>query len=584
MEGLAREILPLASPIMDHAHNRFLQHFIEQDVIGHMEADLGDGPLDLGRLRVAIAFADLAGYTRLTEEVGDEEAVSVVERFVEQVERSLPDDARIIKTIGDEVMVVGSDAGALRRLGGRASRQDVDAAAAAAHRHPLRRDALPRRRLLRPRGQPGFARRGAGGRRRGARRRGRWSTRRGAGLDFERIGEVRLKGFAEPTELFLARPREALSRVDLAARASRATGLLAGRPRRCVVLLSGGRDSTCLLDLAVTLAGAAWSGRCTSTTACGARRPTATRSTARRCASGSAWRWRCGARGATDGGGNVQAWARDVRYAAAARARRARRRAGWPPATRSPTRSRRSCTGWPSRPGGARCWGWRPSSGRLVRPLLAAEVTREETAAWCVERGLAWREDASNDDRAYARARVREDLLPALRAVDARAERNVLRTAALLRDEAAVLDELVADVLAGRDRRAARRAGRAAAGAGAARAAPPGRGRHRGALPAGGDAPGRRPGPGRPARWTSATARVRSSADGMLTVGRTPCAPAGASVPGPMRDPRSARSSSSPTTSSRRSATSASRSRSTTRDRTCCWSASSRARSSSSPT
>src|SRR4051794_38588232 len=113
MEGLAREIMPLASPIMDHAHNRFLQHFIEQDVIGHMEADLGDGQLDLGRLRVAIAFADLAGYTRLTEEVGDEEAVSAVERFVEDVERSLPDEARIIKTIGDEVMVVGPDAGAL---------------------------------------------------------------------------------------------------------------------------------------------------------------------------------------------------------------------------------------------------------------------------------------------------------------------------------------------------------------------------------------------------------------------------------------------------------------------------------------
>ena len=113
MEGLAREILPLASPIMDHAHNRFLQHFIEQDVIGHMETDLGDGPLDLGRLRVAIAFADLAGYTRLTEELGDEEAVSAVERFVEQVELSLPDEARIIKTIGDEVMVVGSDPAAL---------------------------------------------------------------------------------------------------------------------------------------------------------------------------------------------------------------------------------------------------------------------------------------------------------------------------------------------------------------------------------------------------------------------------------------------------------------------------------------
>src|SRR5205085_4928612 len=74
MEGLARELLPLASPIMDQVHLRFLQHFVGQDVIGHMEADLDDDSLDLGRLSVVIAVADLAGYTRLTEEVGEEEA------------------------------------------------------------------------------------------------------------------------------------------------------------------------------------------------------------------------------------------------------------------------------------------------------------------------------------------------------------------------------------------------------------------------------------------------------------------------------------------------------------------------------
>ena len=68
---------------------------------------------------MAIAFADLAGYTRLTEEEGEEEAVDAVERFIEDVEVTLPDDARVIKTIGDEVMVVGSDAGGARRLGGR---------------------------------------------------------------------------------------------------------------------------------------------------------------------------------------------------------------------------------------------------------------------------------------------------------------------------------------------------------------------------------------------------------------------------------------------------------------------------------
>jgi adenylate cyclase len=206
MEGLAREIMPLASPIMDHAHNRFLQHFIEQDVIGHMEADLGDGPLDLGRLRVAIAFADLAGYTRLTEEVGDEEAVSAVERFVEQVERSLPDDARIIKTIGDEVMVVGSDPGALLDWGVRFQEAHSE--------RPLPRIGIHYGETLYRDGDyygrevnqaSRVAARAAGGEVLVTRPVMEHSP---DGLEFDRIGEVRLKGFADTTELFLARSHD----------------------------------------------------------------------------------------------------------------------------------------------------------------------------------------------------------------------------------------------------------------------------------------------------------------------------------------------------------------------------------------
>jgi adenylate cyclase len=113
MESLARDLLPVASPMMDYVHQRFLQHFVEQDVVGHMESELQDDEIDLGRIRVAIAFADLAGYTRFTEEEGEEEALSSVERFVEGVTHTLPEDARVVKTIGDEVMVVGQDIGAL---------------------------------------------------------------------------------------------------------------------------------------------------------------------------------------------------------------------------------------------------------------------------------------------------------------------------------------------------------------------------------------------------------------------------------------------------------------------------------------
>ena len=120
MEELARELLPLASPIMDHVHLRFLHHFVEQDVIGHMEADLGDRrarprpPARRDRLRRPRRLhADDRGAAATRR------PSSAVERFVEAVEHTLPDDARIIKTIGDEVMVVGSDVATPDRLGRR---------------------------------------------------------------------------------------------------------------------------------------------------------------------------------------------------------------------------------------------------------------------------------------------------------------------------------------------------------------------------------------------------------------------------------------------------------------------------------
>ncbi|MCW3010994.1 MAG: tilS, partial [Solirubrobacterales bacterium] len=47
------------------------------------------------------------------------------------------------------------------------------------------------------------------------------------------------------------------------------------------------------------------------------------------------------------------------------------------------------------------------------------------------------------------RNRIRAGLVPALQAVDPRAEENVLRTAELLRDEAEVLDGVVDTALAG---------------------------------------------------------------------------------------------------------------------------------------
>jgi adenylate cyclase len=109
---LAGDLLPLASPLIDYLHNRYLRFFLEQDVIGHMESEL-DASSDLGQVPVTLCFIDLTGFTRYTEEEGDLEALDVVENFVETVEGTLPPEATIVKTIGDEVMVVSPEAASL---------------------------------------------------------------------------------------------------------------------------------------------------------------------------------------------------------------------------------------------------------------------------------------------------------------------------------------------------------------------------------------------------------------------------------------------------------------------------------------
>ncbi len=289
----------------------------------------------------------------------------------------------------------------------------------------------------------------------------------------------------------------------------RAAGLLP-RAGQLVAMLSGGRDSVCLLDLATAISSA------------GAVRALHVNYGLRAAADGDEHHCRelCqrlrvelevvrASRPA--GAGNLQAWARELRYREALRVaceidgtdgkekvdgtdatagtggtERVDGTAGTDatagtedvddidPAARARTRTRarggapREAAGAPTlvaightasdqvetvlyrlaaSPGRRALLGMAPREGRIVRPLL--ELTREQTAAYCRARGLDWREDASNEDERFARSRVRHRLVPALRAVHPAAEANVLRTAQLLRDEAAVLDGVVQAELQG---------------------------------------------------------------------------------------------------------------------------------------
>jgi adenylate cyclase len=207
MGELAADMLPLAAPLTEYLHSRYLRFFLEQDVVGHMESGLGadTAEIELGQVTMALCFIDLSGFTRYTEEEGDMEALDVVERFVEAVEATLPPEAAIVKTIGDEVMVVSPDPGSLTawavsfldrfperprpRVGihcGEAVYRDGDYFGGQVNlAHRVVNRALAGEVLVTDRVAAAVEGRG--------------------GLGLEPIGQVSLKGFPVPTDLFLVR-------------------------------------------------------------------------------------------------------------------------------------------------------------------------------------------------------------------------------------------------------------------------------------------------------------------------------------------------------------------------------------------
>jgi tRNA(Ile)-lysidine synthase len=217
--------------------------------------------------------------------------------------------------------------------------------------------------------------------------------------------------------------------------AARESGLVhEGEP--LLVMLSGGADSVCLLDVSVRLG-----ARVTALHVNYRLRGEESDADERFC------RELCESLGVALhveypelGEGNVQAAARDARYAAAARLADRDYAAAHTASDQAETVIYRLATS----PGTRALLGMEPRRGRLVRPLL--RVYREDTREYCRERGLSWREDSSNEDPRFARARIRYEVMPVLREINPRAEETIVETSGQLRDEADVLDAAAAGV------------------------------------------------------------------------------------------------------------------------------------------
>jgi tRNA(Ile)-lysidine synthase len=224
--------------------------------------------------------------------------------------------------------------------------------------------------------------------------------------------------------------------TELPLEAARESGLVrAGEP--LLVLVSGGGDSVCLLNVAIRLG-----ARVSALHVNYGLRPGADEDE-------EFVRALCSRmsvplhveRLELPEGGNLQERAREARYALADGLAERDYAAAHTASDQAETVLYRLAVS----PGSRALLGMAPRRGRLVRPLL--DVTREEVREYLRARGLEWREDPSNADRRFARARVRHDLLDALRTVGPAPERTIAETARQLREEAELIDAAVGEAL-----------------------------------------------------------------------------------------------------------------------------------------
>ncbi|MDQ2629354.1 MAG: adenylate/guanylate cyclase domain-containing protein [Actinomycetota bacterium] len=102
----AEYMLPLAGPTVVYALQSHLLEQIRRDVIG--AADLASGDIG-GTVELTVCFADMVEFTRLGEEIAAEELGMVAGRLEEMASVVAEPPVRLVKTIGDAVMLVSPE-------------------------------------------------------------------------------------------------------------------------------------------------------------------------------------------------------------------------------------------------------------------------------------------------------------------------------------------------------------------------------------------------------------------------------------------------------------------------------------------
>ncbi len=107
----AAEVLaPEVTAVLDYLFRAQLRDGIRSDLVAEAERDAGQLA---GTRDVAIAFADLVGYTKLGERVPTEQLGQVATRLAELATASMHRPTQMVKTIGDAVMLVAPEVDAM---------------------------------------------------------------------------------------------------------------------------------------------------------------------------------------------------------------------------------------------------------------------------------------------------------------------------------------------------------------------------------------------------------------------------------------------------------------------------------------
>jgi adenylate cyclase len=100
---VAEQLGPMVEPLLTYALRLHLLELVRSDVVDRATLASGQFP---GATDVTVCFADLVGFTRLGEELAADELEQIAGRLTEMASDQAEGPVRLIKSIGDAVMLV----------------------------------------------------------------------------------------------------------------------------------------------------------------------------------------------------------------------------------------------------------------------------------------------------------------------------------------------------------------------------------------------------------------------------------------------------------------------------------------------